>query len=163
MNLFNYIFRPFKPRMSPTPHAIQKETFDQWFARQRFEHFNAQEFTSYFQTERRGVKNSEPPRELWPNIVTTLRVVDEMRKETGKPIVILSSYRSPAYNAPIDGAAKKSFHMKFMALDIAVSGMTPKQVHALLLKKRNAGKFKGGLGLYSTFVHIDCRGYTADW
>lgn len=153
-----------KPRMStPNPHPIQGEDFDQWFARQGFRHFKADEFTSYFETERRGVKNSPPPRDMWHAIVPTLRIVDELRHATGRPIVIISSYRSPAYNARIDGAATKSYHMKFQALDIVMSGFTPRQVHAQLKKWRDEGKFKGGLGLYSTFVHIDTRGYNADW
>ena len=153
-----------KTRMTTAnPHAIQNETFEGWFKRQKFEHFDAGEFTSYFATERRGVRNSEPPREMWQAIVPTLRVVDALRKHLGKPVVILSSYRSPAYNAPIEGAAKKSYHTRFMALDIAVSGYTPKQVHAVLRKWRSEGKFKGGLGLYQSFVHIDTRGYNADW
>lgn len=145
------------------PHPIQNETFEAWFRRQGFEHFNAAEFTSYFETERRGVRNSYPPREMWANIIPTLRIVDELREVLGVPVVILSSYRSPTYNKPIDGAATKSYHMKFQALDIAVSGYPPKKVHAMLRRWRDEGKFKGGLGLYSTFVHIDTRGHNADW
>jgi len=68
-----------------------------------------------------------------------------------------------AYNAAIDGAAAKSFHMRFQALDISVEGKTPKQVFAVLKKWRDAGKFRGGLGLYRTFVHIDTRGSDATW
>lgn len=147
--------------MSASPQA--NESFDAWFARQGFKHFKADEFTSYFHTERRGVKNSQPPRDMWMAIVPTLRIVDELRSFFGRSIVILSSYRSEAYNAPIDGAAKNSYHKKFQALDIAVSGKSPKQVFAVLSQWRSEGKFKGGLGLYSTFVHIDTRGYNATW
>ena len=100
---------------------------------------------------------------MWASIVPTLRIVDALRSEMGKPCVILSSYRSPAYNAAISGAAKKSLHMKFIALDIAFSGYTPKQVYDRLMTKRARGDFKGGLGLYSTFVHIDTRGSNATW
>lgn len=139
------------------------ESFNAWFARQGFKHFKADEFTSYFRTERRGVKNSEPPREMWKLIVPTLRIVDELREKLGRSIVILSSYRSPAYNAPIDGAARKSFHMRFQALDIVVAGVTPRRVFEQLKAWRDAGKFKGGLGLYSSFVHIDTRGTNATW
>lgn len=147
----------------PDPNPLPKETFVQWFNRQKFKHFSADEFTSYFKTKRRGIKNSEPPRSMWHCIVPTLRIVDEVRAETGRACVIISSYRSPAYNAPINGAAKKSYHMQFIALDVVFAGLTPRQVHALFLAKRKARKFKGGLGLYSTFVHIDTRGRNADW
>ena len=147
--------------MHHTIEPLPKETFAQWFERQVFKHFDADEFLSYFNVMRRGARNSAPPKAKWKNIVATLRIVDSLRSELGRPIVITSSYRSPAYNAAISGAAKKSQHMEFNALDIVVSGYSPKQVFDLLLAKRNKGAFKGGLGLYNTFVHIDTRGYNA--
>jgi uncharacterized protein YcbK (DUF882 family) len=159
----SYLFRPYAPRMSTNPHPIQGEDFDQWFHRQKFEHFSADEFTNYFEVNRRGVRNSPPPRAKWVNIVPTLRIVDALRKHLGRSIVLTSSYRSPAYNAAISGAAAKSYHMDFKALDITVAGHSPKQVFDLLKKWRTEGKFTGGLGLYSTFVHIDTRGTNATW
>lgn len=159
-NLFN--LDP-KPRMSINPNPIQGENFEQWFHRQKFEHFKADEFTNYFDVTRRGVTNSTPPREMWASIVPTLRIVDALRKHLGRSITILSSYRSPAYNAAISGAATKSYHMQFKALDIAVAGHSPRAVFELLKKWRTEGRFKGGLGLYSTFVHVDTRGTNATW
>jgi len=134
-----------------------------WFNRQGIRHFSADEFTSYFNVTRRGVKNAEPPRAIWTNILPTLKVVDDLRAHLGRSIIILSSYRSPAYNARIDGAARKSYHMSFIALDITVAGHSPSTVFSILKKWRDEGKFKGGLGKYSTFVHIDTRGYNATW
>lgn len=138
-------------------------TFAEYFETLGVKHFTAEEFTSYFATHRRGVTNSTPPREMWANIVPTLRIVDQLRAHFGKPVVILSSYRAPAYNAAISGAATKSYHLKFRALDIAVSGHSPADVFKVLKAWRDQGKFKGGLGLYSTFVHIDTRGSNATW
>ncbi|GAA5124712.1 DUF882 domain-containing protein [Luteolibacter yonseiensis] len=138
-------------------------TFPEFFETLDVKHFRAEEFTEYFATRRRGVTNSTPPREIWGNITPTIRIVDALRAHFGRPIVLLSSYRSPAYNAAIGDAAPKSFHMQFKALDIAVSGKTPRQVFAVLDQWRKEGKFKGGLGLYSTFVHIDTRGNNATW
>ena len=138
-------------------------TFTEYFDSLGIVHFSAEEFTSYFHVHRRGVTNSEPPREMWPNIAPTIRIIDRLRGHFGRPIVILSSYRSPAYNRAIGDAATKSYHMQFRALDIAVAGRTPRQVFDQLADWRVAGKFTGGLGLYSTFVHIDTRGYNATW
>jgi uncharacterized protein YcbK (DUF882 family) len=149
--------------MPTNPHPIQGENFEQWFHRQKFEHFKADEFTNYFAVNRRGVQNEPPPRSMWAAIVPTLRIVDALRKHLGRSITILSSYRSPAYNAAISGAATKSYHMKFLALDIAVAGHSPRTIFELLKKWRTEGKFTGGLGLYSTFVHIDTRGTNATW
>ena len=142
---------------------MKNYTFEEWFELLDVKHFASEEFTEYFQVRRRGVTNSAPPPEMWGNIVPTLRVVDQLRAHFGKPIVLLSSYRSPAYNAAIDGAATKSFHMRFQALDIAVAGKTPRQVFEVLKDWRDAGRFKGGLGLYNSFVHIDTRGSNATW
>jgi uncharacterized protein YcbK (DUF882 family) len=147
----------------PDPKPLPNEAFEFWFERQGFKHFTAGEFTSYFSLRRRGVRNSAPPRSLWPNIVPTLRIVDQLRDILGKPIVILSSYRSPAYNSAINGAASKSYHMQFMALDLAVAGHRPSEVFRLLQSWRTAKRFTGGLGLYDTFVHIDTRPTNATW
>jgi uncharacterized protein YcbK (DUF882 family) len=140
------------------------DPFTDWFNKQGFRHFKAGEFTSYFSAVRRKVKNSTPPKKLWPNIVPALRVVDELRESFGKPCQILSSYRSPEYNRAVGGASL-SQHKEFKALDIAFDGVTPKQVYDRLIEWRKAGKFTGGLGLYpsSGFVHIDTRGSNATW
>ena len=140
------------------------DTFNDWFKAQGFRHFGAGEFTSYFSRERKGVKNSLPPRRLWKNIVPALRIVDELRESLGKRCRILSSYRSPAYNKAVGGAAQ-SEHLDFNALDITFDGVSPQQVYDRLLVWRKAGKFTGGLGLYpsSGFVHIDTRGRNSTW
>lgn len=138
-------------------------TFDEWFDLLGVKHFSAEEFTEYFRVHRRGVANSAPDPEMWANIVPTLKIVDQLRSHFGRSIVLLSSYRSPAYNRAIGDAAPKSMHMQFRALDIAVAGKAPRQVFDVLSAWRAAGKFKGGLGLYNSFVHVDTRGSNATW
>ena len=138
--------------------------FNEWFAAQGFRHFGPGEFTAYFARERKGVKNSPPPKRLWKNIVPTLRVVDELRAFFGKPCRILSSYRSPEYNRSVGGASL-SQHLEFNALDIAFDGVSAKRVYELLLEWRKEGRFTGGLGYYpsSGFVHVDTRGRNTTW
>lgn len=140
---------------------LAHETFEAWIARQGVRNFRADEFTSYFTTRRRGVENSAPPREMWKLILPTLRIADDLRDFFGRPVTIVSSYRSPEYNAAINGAASRSFHMRFQALDIVVAGHAPPEVFARLKSWRDAGKFTGGLGLYHNFVHVDTRGRNA--
>ena len=55
--------------------------------------------------------------------------------------------------------------MQFRALDISspARGVGPAKIFAELQKMRAEGLFKGGLGKYSTFVHVDTRGYNATW
>ena len=139
-------------------------TFTTWFNAQKFRHFAASEFESYFGAKRRGVTNSAPPQRLWKNIVPTLRIVDDLRESFGKPCALLSSYRSPDYNKAVGGVGL-SQHMEFRALDIAFDGISPQHVYDRLIECRKAGKFVGGLGLYPTsgFVHIDTRNSNATW
>lgn len=111
---------------------------------------------------RGSVRNSLPPTFLWNHIVPTLRVADEISRELGERIRIYSAYRSKAYNAACPGAVKFSYHLQNRALDIAFSSK-PAAVAAVARKLRDAGRFRGGIGLYSNFVHIDTRGHNADW
>lgn len=76
-------------------------------------------------------------------------VLQLYRKEVGVPVIINSAYRTPAYNEKV-GGADRSMHVEGKAIDIQVSGKTPKQVYDYFDKF-----WQGGLGLYKTFVHID--------
>lgn len=142
-----------------------EKAFREWYSKQGVKYFSADEFISYFNVKRRGVQNEYPPEKLWKNIIPTLKIVDALREHYNRPITLLSSYRSDAYNKAIGDAAKNSYHKKFMALDITVQGVSPRQVFTTLRRWRDEGKFSGGLGLYtnSGFVHIDTRGSEATW
>ena len=103
-----------------------------------------------------------PPREVWRNIAPTLRAADELRHRLGSRLIVLSAYRSPAYNAACPGAATQSFHMRNMALDLAFD-CSPVDVAKAAEAMRDEGLFRGGIGRYPGFTHIDTRGYKADW
>ena len=108
-------------------------------------------------------KNAYPPRNLWTNIAKTAQALDHFRDRIGKPIAITNAYRGPAYNACI-GGAKQSQHMKFCALDFKVSGMkAPEVAKALRWLRDKEGFFKGGIGRYNSFTHIDTRGTNPTW
>ncbi|MBL6082532.1 DUF882 domain-containing protein [Belnapia sp. T18] len=107
--------------------------------------------------------NDYPPRELWVNIAPAAAVLDRLRSEIGASIRILSVYRSPAYNACIDGSASNSMHMRFNAIDFTCQSGTPKDWAARLQDYRRRGIFRGGIGVYRTFVHVDTRGENASW
>jgi uncharacterized protein YcbK (DUF882 family) len=140
----------------------------------KLRHFSGAELTAYWTRKRGKVQNSMPHESLWPNIVPTLIVADELREQIGAACTILSSYRSPAYNAAV-GGERASLHMQFRALDLTFTKGTPQQWQAIARKLRgtkfklpdNGGNFvwKGGIGLYvqSHFIHIDTRGYDANW
>lgn len=125
-------------------------------------HISPREVTSYAGQVRKGVKNSLPPRALEKNIIPTLWIVDHLRALLGKPVRLTSIYRSPAYNGAV-GGARFSQHKENRAIDLQVDGVSPRRVANALVKLRQAGMFKGGIGLYSTFVHVDTRGSNATW
>lgn len=97
------------------------------------------------------------PRQIWDNIIPTLKVLDELREHFGRPVAILSGYRDPAYNRAV-GGAKNSVHVAFNASDITVAGVKPIEVAKYLDMRKDASRM--GIGLYakSNFVHVDTRG-----
>jgi len=141
--------------------ATQLEAF---IDAQGFRYFKGREFTPYWSRVRDGVKNSVPPRNLWPDILPTLKVLDALREQMGAPIRLLSTYRSPAYNRSVGGESQ-SFHMQFKAIDFTCDKGTPEQWADALKLMRKEKVFSGGIGIYprNGFVHVDTRGYTADW
>lgn len=126
------------------------------------QHFEPHEFLVHVGDVRKGHQCKFPPKGLWKNLKSVALIVDELRKRLGKPITITSAYRSEGYNKAIGGVSS-SQHKQFKALDIKAKGLSPRRIHAELLKMRNEGKFKGGLGLYGGFVHVDTRGRNSSW
>ena len=110
-----------------------------------------------------SVHNTLPPRYLWRNIGSTLKVVDQLADRLDMPVKeIVSVYRTPAYNARCPGAKSNSYHVKNNAMDIVFS-CSPGKVAAMARAMRATGLFKGGVGRYGSFTHIDTRGANADW
>jgi hypothetical protein len=142
--------------------ANESKRLERFIDRLGLRHFRAAELTPYWSRTRGGTRNSIPPSHLWPNIVETLKVADEGRERAGVPLVITSSYRNQQYNRAVGGASR-SRHLHFNALDLVPKGITPKQLADIFRDMRRNGFFSGGIGLYSTFVHIDTRGYDADF
>ena len=72
------------------------------------------------------------------------------------PFQVISGYRSPATNAKLaalsDGVAHRSYHMKGMAIDIALTDRTLPALHQAALSLQ-----AGGVGFYPKpgFVHVD--------
>ena len=80
-------------------------------------------------------------------------ILDVLRNQIGKPIIITSGYRTPEWNKKCNGA-KYSYHMRGMAADIRVNGMSAKE----LANKLNAIVPDGcGIIVYNTWVHFDVR------
>lgn len=86
-------------------------------------------------------------------------VLQKIRNHFGNAVTITSAYRTPTRNKAIGGTTY-SQHLYGKAADIKVKGIAPKTVAAYaetLLKN------KGGIGTYSTFVHVDVRATRSRW
>lgn len=81
-------------------------------------------------------------------------ILDILRNQIGKPVHINSGYRTPTRNKAV-GGAKYSYHMRGMAADIRVNGMSAKEI----ANKLNAivSPDECGIIVYSAWVHIDTR------
>lgn len=88
-----------------------------------------------------------------------VKVLQKIRTHFGKAVTINSAYRTVTKNK-VCGGTTYSQHLYGTAADIVVKGVTPKQVAAYaetLLPK------SGGIGIYSTFTHIDVRETKSRW
>lgn len=80
-------------------------------------------------------------------------ILDILRNQIGKPIIITSGYRTPEWNKKCNGA-KYSYHMRGMAADIRVNGMNAKELANKLDKIIPDGC---GIIVYNNWVHFDVR------
>lgn len=114
--------------------------------------------------KRKGsVWNTLPPKAWWTRMAYTLRVVDRIALEMNvKEVEIVSAYRSPNYNAHCEGAKSGSWHQANVAVDVKFP-VRASVVTASSRSLRDRGLFKGGVGGYSDFTHIDTRGENMNW
>lgn len=104
------------------------------------------------------------PKSVEKNIVALMAQLEIIREALGnKPITITSGYRSPEHNKAV-GGEPNSYHMKGMAADFQVKGVSPKRVYELLNEMMDSGAItQGGLGIYPRWVHYDIRNKRARW
>lgn len=129
------------------------------------EHFNWEELLFKGASNSRYKSNTDPDPNLYPNVVPLVNLLEKVRKEIDAPVKLISIYRSPEYNRDVGGATA-SRHMQFDAADFRVLGSgvgNSNKWYKIAEKLRNDGEFKGGIGVYATFVHVDTRGTNAFW
>ena len=79
----------------------------------------------------------------------------------GRSITVHSGYRCPVHNKAV-GGEPNSYHMRGMACDFTVAGLSPAQVQEQL-ERAGSPVLNQGLGRYSSFTHCDRRGTRARW
>jgi len=103
------------------------------------------------------------PVELESNVKLLAEQLQVLRDYIGIPIHLNSAYRTEAYNTKIKGSPK-SQHKLAKAADMVTQKYTPKQLGAIIKKLIKSGKMmQGGVGIYPSFCHYDCRGTEARW
>jgi len=113
--------------------------------------------------ERGNVWNTLPPRRWWKRMGHTLRIVDRISTTMNVPVKeIVSAYRCPKYNARCSGAKRRSWHQANVAVDVKFD-TSAHNVTRAARSLRERGLFKGGVGSYSSFTHIDTRGTNVNW
>ena len=93
-----------------------------------------------------------PPKELWPNIVPTLQIVDKFKSEG----VLINPVAASVYRDPVF----KSKHMQLNAIDFDIDA-TPESLESLCHAWKTLGpELTLGLGFYSpTRIHLDTLGF----
>lgn len=91
------------------------------------DYFTMDEMTISDYAVRHGIDNSIPP-ELLSELIRTATETDKVRRLLGRPVVVLSGYRTPALNEAI-GSKGGSQHPKAEAVDFICPGFgTPQEV-----------------------------------
>ena len=96
--------------------------------------------------------------EVWEMDRKLLDVLYALHREmdSDQPFELISAYRSPKTNAKLaaksNGVAKRSFHMRGMAVDVRLPERDLAALHKAALALKG-----GGVGLYSKsgFIHVD--------
>lgn len=80
-----------------------------------------------------------------------LAILDQLREKCGFPLVLNCAYRSKEWDIS-KGRSGNSYHTKGMAVDIKCLDS-----HKRAILVYNALKLGLSVGVYSSFVHVDCR------
>ena len=87
-------------------------------------------------------------------------VIASFERRFGKKIVVNSGYRDPIRNI-IGGGEDSSYHMRCMAVDFFIPGVSKGQLVAFAMRNGQVG----GLGCYPGrgFIHVDVRDRPRGW
>jgi uncharacterized protein YcbK (DUF882 family) len=86
-------------------------------------------------------------------------ILQKVRNHFGASVIINSAYRTEAHNKKVGGSAN-SQHKYGMAADIRINGVSPKTIATYL---NTLMPNSGGIGVYTSFVHIDVRAKKSRW
>jgi len=106
---------------------------------------------------------TDVPWSLVENVTKCATNLQALRNALGKAITIVSGFRNRSYNDGI-GSKPTSQHVKGLAADIRVAGVSPTEVASLIEELIKDGEMdEGGIGTYRGWTHYDCRLTKARW
>jgi len=106
---------------------------------------------------------------LWWNLTHLAEQLQIIRDEVGAPVSVTAhgGYHGPTFDRVWRKRSAGSQHRKARAADLKTTAMTPRELHALILRLIGEGRIdQGGVGLYDGpggYVHYDTRGVAARW
>lgn len=115
------------------------------------QNFSLAEFTRSDTAVKLGINNNVP-QALMPNVQRLAEFLQALRDKLGKAIIITSGYRSEALNKALGEASPTSAHMRALAADIRVTGMSPEELFQFIIK--SGLEYDQVIQEYSSWVHI---------
>ena len=100
------------------------------------------------------------PKEYMANAEILLQNLQKIRDAVGKPLKIISGYRSLERQMKVNPSAPKSKHLTAEASDLQCAGLSATELHKIILDLIDKKVIiNGGVGLYvkDNFVHYDVR------
>jgi len=120
--------------------------------------FTLEELTHSETAIRLGLDNT-PSKDVEANLVRLARMLEDVRKVLGRPIMVNSAYRSQEVNKAI-GSKPTSQHCIGCAADIKVPGLTPDNIVKEILKTNI--EFDQLIREFDSWVHISIPNKFAD-
>ena len=158
-----YSTTPDLPAEWAAQHSATANDYYRYLASLKMQRVSPRQVIVAHAKSKGGVWNTLPPKAWWNRMGYVLRVVDRIAREMNvNEVEIISAYRNPAYNARCAGARAGSWHQANVAVDVKFP-VRASQVTATARHLRDLGLFKGGVGGYWNFTHIDARGENINW
>lgn len=120
--------------------------------------FTLEELTHSEIAERRGLDNT-PNEDVKANLVRLARMLEDVRRILGRPIMVNSAYRSPKVNEAV-GSKPTSQHCLGCAADIKVPGLTPNDIVKAIIKSNI--EYDQLIREFDSWVHISIPNKFAD-
>jgi hypothetical protein len=116
-------------------------------------HFTLDELTVSEYAVRNGIRNDPLPRALANLERLCVEILEPLRAFTGKPVVVLSGFRSQAVNKAV-GGSQNSEHCDGRAADIIIPGLQTLDVCLLVVNISPVLRFNQCINEFGRWCHV---------